>query len=846
MINQQPRKMIITQLKAGYNHIYLISSEFTDGDVLGRAFWVTNVSSGITQLITMDTSSNLAELSNLNTNTTYQIQGAYYDSMVDSILLNNKKLIYLSDIHEVTTANSPIINSIEYEQLDVDIGSSLPNIALLMQGYADTLLVEYQVFGTSEWLNLYQGAFSSRLLISPPFIGKFNLRIKGLITDSLGTIAEESDYYQYPDPIDVTYRFNAPSKPTDLNILAAKINDTFERFDIKLSWNWEKNNGAGIKTFAVLYTSTSDYLVNGFNKAKVISVGNSLEAIISNFPYNIEHKIAIRAYSFGNYPDNYTDSDISTYILNSSTTLDNNFTNNTLVDVSYSGIRSYTTISGIKKQTFLMDANTGSIGLGIPDTNGIFPIQLNGTDGTLYVDGGIITKKINAADFVLTNFTGKDNPALYTEGKIYGSSVAGIWMGYDNTSGLYKFDLGNSSKYIRWDGSKLSISGEVQIGTPLGDVDLSNLVAKRFVYIYQVNTTQPTTPTSTVYPPTGWYIVPQAISSPGQYQWVSQGYLNEITNELEEGYTWSTPSKFSGENGTSGDSSFKSIVFLRSNTAPTTPTGGSYNSPVPIGWSDGIPNGDAVLWSSTRIFTVSGSAPQTSTWTTPQKLTDTASFEVRYSAILTSPGDPTTNPANWTTTGTTGTIWMATRSYSNGVWSTWSVFKSKGETGADGADGAPGADGINGTPGAGFYGSTYTSISWVTATANSRFLALVGRNPIANDIFVQTLSTGTDSQARQYNGSSWVTVALLINGSIVATGTIAGDKLIAGTSISAPVITGGSMTIGGSSGNFSVNNQGAVTINSGTSGARMEIKNNQILVYDDNGYLVVKIGNLSI
>lgn len=102
----------------------------------------------------------------------------------------------------------------------------------------------------------------------------------------------------------------------------------------------------------------------------------------------------------------------------------------------------------------------------------------------------------------------------------------------------------------------------------------------------------------------------------------------------------------------------------------------------------------------------------------------------------------------------------------------------------------------DGAVGAGFYGSTYSSITWDTPTATSRFSSLVGRSPVNGDIFTQTRIDGTDSQARQYNGTSWVTVALQVNGSIVARDTIAGDRLIAGTEISAPKITGGEINGG--------------------------------------------------
>lgn len=116
---------------------------------------------------------------------------------------------------------------------------------------------------------------------------------------------------------------------------------------------------------------------------------------------------------------------------------------------------------------------------------------------------------------------------------------------------------------------------------------------------------------------------------------------------------------------------------------------------------------------------------------------------------------------------------------------TWSKFK--------GDEGVAGQDGTDGEVGAGFYGSTYASISWATVATNIRFDDLVGRGPVNGDIFTQTRTDGTDSQSRTYNGSSWVAPELLVNGSLIATGTIAGNRFIAGTEISAPLVTGGTL-----------------------------------------------------
>ena len=142
-----------------------------------------------------------------------------------------------------------------------------------------------------------------------------------------------------------------------------------------------------------------------------------------------------------------------------------------------------------------------------------------------------------------------------------------------------------------------------------------------------------------------------------------------------------------GENGNpggSGQAIFKSTVFIRTNTTPGTPSGGSFSSPIPTtsGWTDGVPSGSAKLWMSTRIFTSDGLTPQQTAWMAPTALTDNSSVEFMFSSVAT-PGNPTSNPSNWTSTGDSSSIWMATRSISNGVAGAWTVTKIKGESGSD-------------------------------------------------------------------------------------------------------------------------------------------------------------------
>lgn len=130
-----------------------------------------------------------------------------------------------------------------------------------------------------------------------------------------------------------------------------------------------------------------------------------------------------------------------------------------------------------------------------------------------------------------------------------------------------------------------------------------------------------------------------------------------------------------------GPGVFKSIVFKRFSSQPSTPTGGSYLSPVPSGWSDGIPSGTEQIWISTRVFTSDGESPQTSEWTTPQMTSDTPDIDFEYSWIVTNPGNPTDNPDNWSNAATENSIWMAVRKKSIGTWSSWDINKIKGEDG---------------------------------------------------------------------------------------------------------------------------------------------------------------------
>lgn len=146
--------------------------------------------------------------------------------------------------------------------------------------------------------------------------------------------------------------------------------------------------------------------------------------------------------------------------------------------------------------------------------------------------------------------------------------------------------------------------------------------------------------------------------------------------------------------------SVHAVAFKRTNTdiSSTRPTGGTYYSPTPSGWDDGIPSGIMRLWETKAVF-----VPElpSATWGLPSPVGDTMDMDVEFSPY---DGTPTSNvsnnlaPAGTAATATTDMwfdisrnsdadfskmIWRAERTQKNGVWGTWTIVKVKGEKGED-------------------------------------------------------------------------------------------------------------------------------------------------------------------
>lgn len=172
-------------------------------------------------------------------------------------------------------------------------------------------------------------------------------------------------------------------------------------------------------------------------------------------------------------------------------------------------------------------------------------------------------------------------------------------------------------------------------------------------------------------------------------QIVTYRYINDTPSKgnLPTNTTyWSPIAK-----GLRGD--FKSRVFKRQNTKPDTPSGGTYDSPIPSGWNDGIPNGEAIIWSSVCTFYGAGGS---SGWSTPAPESDSDTLDIEFSPSETQPSVPSGNtpyadhssegwydPSNLPSGQTM--IWRAERKVSNGVYDgSWVITRIYGEKGLRG------------------------------------------------------------------------------------------------------------------------------------------------------------------
>lgn len=198
--------------------------------------------------------------------------------------------------------------------------------------------------------------------------------------------------------------------------------------------------------------------------------------------------------------------------------------------------------------------------------------------------------------------------------------------------------------------------------------------------------------------------------------------------------------------GSDGLSIAEVSIYLRASSAPSTPSGGTYNfssktvSP-PSGWSMAVPSGSLPCYVSKASVASS----------------DPSAVSIAISG--------------------------------------WSSPVVAFQNGADGATGPAGATGATGSSGPrGTVQLIASGSSWSDSTANSAITSATGSSTrIIGDIVTIT-NNSSFSQTRAWNGSSWITASAWINGNMIVSGTLVADQVAAGTMTGSTVRTSSSGT----------------------------------------------------
>jgi hypothetical protein len=139
--------------------------------------------------------------------------------------------------------------------------------------------------------------------------------------------------------------------------------------------------------------------------------------------------------------------------------------------------------------------------------------------------------------------------------------------------------------------------------------------------VFKRSASQPATPSPSTGTPSGWYSDVDSVPASSDPMWSSVG-TNTGTGT---NYTWQTPLKIEGQDGTTGVSVAEVSIFKRSSTAITTaPTGGSFNFSTntltpPSTWSATVLSGTDPVYISRAVASISGTSgtDSTLTWSTP-------------------------------------------------------------------------------------------------------------------------------------------------------------------------------------------------------------------------------------
>ena len=832
MLNPATEKLVINNYLASYTMLYAQHNFYLDDDVVSKvAFYKTGSLEKTAFFSATEKLYTFFTLKELTSNSLYTLNAAFYDQMASDVTLVNAKIgINISDTLNFSTAKTPSFTGIEVVATSVDVGVADPTVVFSLDGDGQTVVIQAQKAGSTDWLTIFDGSFSRKISVIVP-VGDYKFRVAGRIMLPDGISLDVSPWNQYPLTISVSYLAVPPTTPTNLVFKAAKIKDGVERYDVQVSWTWERLQGAQVKEFMLQYVTSEEYARTGWTKASVINNASAKAIIITNFPFDKQYTFRVGVTSWGQTTVWSTN---TSYIINKNTVFDQSITTVSGCEIGYYGIRGYVSEAGTYKQSFLLDAATGAVAIGTLDNKGKAPFVFDPANKILNVDGKVITNDINAANFILTNTGTGSQPKLYSQEKpTYANANSGVFIGR-NGNGQMQFDVGNSASYLRFDGSSVKMSGQVVISTPTGDMPISEAIqGKNVVFIYKTATTIPATPTGSSYPPSGWSKVPTTAPC-----WIVQGQLDPATNLLLSGTSWSAPTKLSGDSGSDAKvltlSTTGQIFKANQDNTITTPssiviTGNLQNLSGNITWSSS-PAITLTTTATTCTVTSGNFGTNNSVTITGSITVDSVTYSDKItinrvvdgsnaiSAVLTNEAITLQANSSGVVSDYSGAVctakvyrgsvddsdnWAISKYNSVGVLSTISgktitvtsltansatITVTLTRSGFSTitkvitiTKSIAGAPGPTGSRGSGMYAYAISGFSaWADSYATTFFNNNFGTGPTKYDVLTQYNTTNpTIADTKMWNGSAWTIPALVVHGDAIVDGTVRAQALVA-------------------------------------------------------------------
>ncbi len=492
--NVKPGVLSVLSTEQGYTQIKQFFNSDSDYDLSHVGGWRKAAgalrSSATYSQVAYNKDSRVYTFTGLSAGTSYDLTLAFLDNFIsgDSALISSEyqnigSLINFTN-NTVSTVSPVTISGIVNSITEVAAGSPFSTLEFTCSGVATELHIEYKPSAGSTWSTLYKGPTSSSIKVSV-IGGTYNVRYTSRIAFSDGT-SESSATTTWGSVVSVESPLAAPSAVTSGVVSAFKSrNNTTAAYDLRINWNYGSDSLSQAKkrnfniALAANPTETTNYASLDWNNCyKDIAV--TAPFTIPNVGYRTPYVVRIGVTGWGTSDSAFTyvpvyvtlntsESAKLGYVLASEIA----FPTNTKIQVDDQFIRAYkvydAAVPANNVKTFELDAATGNVTIGTVNAayGNKVPFLFDSTANKLQIDGRVITDQIEAATFVMS-WLGGVAPSLRTAGKTsYDGTAAGLWAGYTDAS-TFKFNIGDATKFLKWDGSELIISGNVRIGTANG------------------------------------------------------------------------------------------------------------------------------------------------------------------------------------------------------------------------------------------------------------------------------------------------------------------------------------------------------------------------------------------